>query len=315
MAPFALGHINAPRAFYDMPQELIDRTIDLLRGDTAALRACSLAYRAMRSRAQFHIYHTAHLTPNRWTEYDALATQSPHLGGNVRRLCVTQPVAVLTRSGRQTPHIYGYERFVRPQTTRTPPLFPAVTTLELKTLDHTALSPLLLGNACDLRTIETIHLRSCVFFTMDHVAGFICNFPRLKSLSICDVFSVDEYKQPSASRVMSCVITGPVKTIVRPAIEELRFCSDAFTLGVDSSIGLTKWLFDQGMHGRLSTLEITVTRRVDVAALNVCLYQLGPHLQRLYLTIEQLDNDGESTPSPSVKQDPNSCLSYSVTQR
>ncbi|EPS97757.1 hypothetical protein FOMPIDRAFT_38207 [Fomitopsis schrenkii] len=274
-----------------MPQELIDRTIDLLRGDTAALRACSLTHSALRSRAQFHIYHTVHFTPERWTKYDALAKQSPHLGNNVRRLHVEQPVGLLTRSSLQSARAYGYEQFARPRTTRGPPLFPAATTLELQMLDKTALSPLLLSNVCDLRTIEAIYLRACIVFNMGHVAEFICNFPRLRSLSLCDLFTADDYRPGSTSKDRSYAITASVNTTVPPALEELRFVSNTLILGAENSISLTKWLFEQGMHARLSTLEISAARRADVATLSACLGQLGPRLQRLYLAIEQQDDD------------------------
>ena len=287
-----LGHMNASPTFSDLPQELVDRVIDLLRNDAAALRTCSLVGRSTRPRAQSHIYRSVCLTPSRCVTYNALAKQSPHLATAVHHLCVTQSVYKLI--GRKShSHLPGYEQVLGPQDARRPHLFPAVTTLKLDFLDPVSLSPSLLSLICDLRRVETLRLHSCRFTTLDGAAELICHFPRLKSLTACDIFTQNTFDPRVRESPAPHMIEGPASTTVRPALEELRLYPTSF-LGEISSISLTKWVFEQGMYDRLSSLQIAVSRRAEVAVLSACLRQLGPRLQHLDLSLEQLDHGGKS---------------------
>lgn len=267
----------------------------------------------MRPRAQFHIYRSVCLTPQRWVQYNELARESPQLATAVRHLRITQSVTALIGRKETGQRVPGYEQFLEPQATQSPPIFPAVTTLRLDLLDPVALSPSLLSLVCDLRRIETLRMRTCKFTALDYAAELICNFPRLKSLTANDIFTDDTFDLTVEEPVTPYSIAGPANTTVRPAIEELRLYPDAF-MGEVSSISLTKWVVGQGMHDRLSTLKIAVSRRVEVAVLSECLRRLGPRLQHLYLTLEQFNHDGESSIKPSVSSIVLALTRYSVVE-
>ena len=296
MAPFILGHTNAPRGFCDLPQELIDKIIDLHRNDMATLHACSLTHSCMRPRAQSCIYRTIHFTPSRWAEADELARETPHLAAAVRCLYVTQHGDAMMQEYKYSSSALGYGKFVGSQSWETPPMFPAVQNLQLELLADIALSPLLLSMICDLRQVETLHLRVCLVATLRVITDLVGYCPRLRSLTLRGMIVVDTF-MPDPEGKVTYTVTCPVEPTARPAIEELRLPCDLF-IGEISSMGLTKWIFEQGMQVRLSTLEIAVSQRADAIALNDCLRELGPCLQHLYLTVEQLKLDGESSSLP-----------------
>ncbi|KAH9935332.1 uncharacterized protein B0H18DRAFT_1114092 [Fomitopsis serialis] len=184
----------------DLPPELVDHVIDHLRGDAAALTACSLAHSSMRIRAQFHLFRSICVTPARWPEYEIL----------VKKIRVASRI-------RQAPN--DEDEIV--------PMFPAVTKLDLKMVDQTVLSVPLLRQVCDLNTVESIRMHICVVPTMAFVAEFICSFPRLKKLAVSDLFARDTFVMKLAANK---AIDGPVPTTFRPLIETLRFPSGC-TLG------------------------------------------------------------------------------------
>lgn len=285
---------RGPLLIFDLPQELVDHIIDHLREDATALTACSLTHRSMRFRAQSHLFRTISVTPQRWTECKKLVEKSPHLGYAVRRLRLTQPVPLLFKFNVQDSR--GFAHLTQAQSEEAGgkmeivPMFPAALKLDLRMLDHAALSVPLLRQACDPTLVQSIRMSICVVPTMACVVEFICSFPRLKKLVVSDLFTKNAYAMKVEANQ---AIEDPVPTKSCPLIETLRFPSGG-TLGEVSSISLTKWLFEQSMHVHLTTLEITVVSRGDAATLSALLQDLGPRLQHLYLGVEQLDADSET---------------------
>jgi hypothetical protein len=78
------------------PHDVVEQILDLLRADTATLRACALVCSSWTLRSQQHIFHRVRLVPlggvtpvaEQWERLLSCLTKSPHLRPHIRTLAV-----------------------------------------------------------------------------------------------------------------------------------------------------------------------------------------------------------------------------------
>ncbi|GBE81025.1 hypothetical protein BKA93DRAFT_794788 [Sparassis latifolia] len=239
-----------------LPAELSDMTIDCLGNDVAALKACCLTCRRWLPRARYLLFKTVVLDAGNCQAFNQLLGTSPYIADLILRLDVSNldTMSLLESMG------------------------PTADPIPTKSACVVTLVPCTAARC--FKFLEELHLVGCTVPNVAAFASLFCYFPCLKTLYVHDL------RLSHGGNGDDLADLNGVLPLPRMTLQSVQF-----SYAPRVARGFIQWLFSKSLHTQIRTLKFPILQHEDVLVANKILEDLGPRLQRLYITLGEGDGD------------------------